>query len=75
MIHSLYMRRKAGFELMNKIRPGNPQLLHNVTIGLLEKLGMDRVEALRWRLLSRLDNESFDHLVRTASSLTYNHII
>jgi len=71
MIHSLYMRRKAGFELIENVKAGNPQLSHNETIQM-DDIGMDRREAQRWRLLCKLDTETFDHLVRTASILTYN---
>ncbi len=68
MIHSLYMRRKAGFELEDKVEQGGNPSGHNVYLNRL----MDYKESQRWRLLCKLDTETFDHLIRTASILTYN---
>ncbi len=71
MIHSLYIRRKAGFEIPKKISAGNPQFLHNGRIGL-DDLGITEKDSYYWQLLTKLNIETFDHLVRTASTLTYN---
>ncbi len=70
MIHSLYMRRKAGFDLEDYTKPGRPDKSSDYLT--VNNLGMNREEARCWRLLSKLDTETFDHLVRSASILTYN---
>ena len=32
------------------VRPGNPQLSHDVTIGRLDDFGIDRMQSSRWQL-------------------------
>jgi N6-adenosine-specific RNA methylase IME4 len=55
----LRAERKAGELLVEIVRPGNPQLSHDVTIDRLPELGIDRMQSSRWQLEASVPEPEF----------------
>jgi len=61
-IFQLKAERKAGEWLDKNVKPGNPQLLQDVTIGKLPE-GISQIESHRWQLEAALPEEKFNEWV------------
>jgi len=64
------VERRAGKIIPEKISAGNPQLLHDETIGLNE-LGINRTQSHRWQAIASVPEDDFEeHIVKTKKDLT-----
>jgi N6-adenosine-specific RNA methylase IME4 len=61
-IMCLMAQRKLGAMLKEQVTPGNPQLLHNATIGLNE-LGIERTASHRWQKLAEIPEDTFQEFI------------
>jgi len=64
--------RRAGEMLKGiEIKPGNPQLLHDVTIGItpkLEDFGITRIQSHRWQLEALVPEEKLEQFIAAAAT-------
>jgi len=65
----LRAERRIGALLAETVKPGNPQLSREVTIGLSE-LGITRNQSSKWQLAATLPEAEFERYVSTARELT-----
>ncbi len=65
----LRAERRIGELLAQTVKPGNPQLSHDATIGLSE-LGITRSQSSRWQLAATLPEEDFERYVATSRELS-----
>ena len=56
--------RKAGEMLAEQVKPGNPQLLHDVTIAKLDDLGIERIQSSRWQKIASIPEETFEEHIK-----------